>query len=92
MQSRGGNPALSALSHVVPSKAETPQMLTAREVAHALGVSAWTLVNWRRPGNTSAPSDLPWFYDRGRVVYRAADVRAFLARHRADLEGQDAAA
>lgn len=92
MQSRGGNPALGALSHVVPSPGRTPHMLTAHDTAALLGVSYWTLANWRRRGNTSAPSDLPWFYDRGRLVYRESDVRAFLARHRASIEGRDAAA
>lgn len=84
MQTRGGNPALPALHRIVPSE-DLPEFLTTEQAASSLGLSYWTLVSWRRPGNTTAPADLPWFYDRGRVRYRRADVLAFLSRNAREI-------
>lgn len=83
MQTRSGNPALAALHGLVPSDAQ--QTLDTRSAAQLLGLSYWTLVSWRRQGNAAAPKDLPWFYDRGKVVYRASDLRAYLARNAAEM-------
>lgn len=84
MRDRGGNPALSALQRIAPS---ADSYLDTKAAAVALGVSYWTLVSWRRPGNTSAPSRdaLPWFYDRGKVVYRAEDLTRFLQANAREL-------
>ncbi|CAH2606212.1 conserved protein of unknown function (plasmid) [Rhodovastum atsumiense] len=83
MKTRGGNPAVAALHHLAPSV----ETLDTHEAAAVLGLSYWTLVSWRRPGNTSAPTrdELPWFYDRGRVVYRANDVERFLTIRAAEI-------
>lgn len=55
------------------------RLLTAREVADLLGVTAETVLRWTRAGELPAIR-LPGTA-RGRIRYRPADVDAWLDRH-----------
>lgn len=54
------------------------KLLSAKETAERLGVSYWTLVDWRRPDR---PHPLPWVKVGACVRYREEDVARFIERN-----------
>lgn len=61
----------------------TDRLLTARQVADRLGVTAETILRWTRRG------DLPGFkLPGGAIRFRSADIDAWLATHATGATGR----
>lgn len=59
------------------------KLLSGKETAERLGVSYWTLVNWRRPKYKGPGRRLKPVKIGNLVKYREADVKRFVAGHEA---------
>jgi predicted site-specific integrase-resolvase len=57
------------------------EWLAAKQAAQMLGVSIWTLKDWRKPKKIYGP---PFYRQNGRVRYARSDIENWLDKIRVD--------